>query len=201
MKCLRRVQHSLNVIDLSEDGLEDGRRFIQDLSACMTSCQSIAAAAIPSAHPGQPLEEAFWRTTICNTAGDEGIINRDQMSASFNVYMDLLRRSPDTEEGITAEYYQERVALQSQYDAAMGKTSRGHVFCRTKNGYMGMVPTASLQGDIVFAFMGARTPFVIRRKPDGCYQLIGECYIHCMMNGEILELPIFEERLENIVLF
>jgi hypothetical protein len=64
-----------------------------------------------------------------------------------------------------------------------------------------MVPTTSLPGDVVCAFMGAMTPFVIRRKPDGCYQLIEECYIHSMMSGEILELPNFEERLEDIVLF
>ena len=69
------------------------------------------------------------------------------------------------------------------------------VFCRIKNGCIGMVPETSVPGDIVCAIMGAKPPFVIRWKPDGCYQLIGECCIHGMMNREILRLRISKKDL------
>jgi hypothetical protein len=59
------------------------------------------------------------------------------------------------------------------------------VFCRTKNGYMGMAPSGSADGDIVCAFMGARTPFVNRHQTDGFFQLIGACYIHGYRRREI----------------
>ena len=167
---------------------------------CVKSCDSIAAVAPLSAHPGQTREEAFWRTLICNTVSGDRVVVGDRMSASYHGYMDLWRVFFEDEGGITEEYYVERAALSLHYDSAFGKTIRGRIFCRTKNGKMGMVLTASLPGDIVCAFMGASTPFVIRPKPDGCYQPIGEYYIHCMMQGEILQLPNFEERLEDIVL-
>jgi hypothetical protein len=64
-----------------------------------------------------------------------------------------------------------------------------------------MVSAALAPGDVVCAFLGANTPVVIRLKPDSYYQLIRECYIHCIVNGEILKLLDFEQRLEDIVLF
>ena len=93
-------------------------------------------------------------------------------------------------------------ALRGAFFEAMslGRCAAGRRFCSTKNGYLGMIPVMARKGDLVCLFIGALTPFVIRPKTDGIYQLIGECYIHSMMNGEILELPNFDERLEDIIL-
>ena len=60
-----------------------------------------------------------------------------------------------------------------------------------------MLPEA---GDVVCAFLGAKTPFVTRPVGDGLYRLVGESSIHGLINGEILEFPDFEERLEDVVL-
>ncbi len=37
--------------------------------------------------------------------------------------------------------------------------------------------------------MGAKIPYVVRKAPDeddGPYQIVGECYVHGMMDGEVL---------------
>jgi hypothetical protein len=54
---------------------------------------------------------------------------------------------------------------------------------RTRNGYIGLAPRYAEPGDWIGVFKGGNFPLVIR--PDGPHwQLIGECYVHGIMNGE-----------------
>lgn len=59
-------------------------------------------------------------------------------------------------------------------------------FCSTKKKRMGLVPNAALKGDLVVLLLGADVPFVIRPIDVGLFALIGECYVHGIMNGEAL---------------
>jgi hypothetical protein len=57
--------------------------------------------------------------------------------------------------------------------------------------YMGIGPEHMKAGDVIAVFYGARTPFVlrkVRKRRQKCYKLIGDCYIHGIMNGEALEM-------------
>jgi hypothetical protein len=60
-------------------------------------------------------------------------------------------------------------------------------FAGTVAGLAGYVPKKAREGDTVVMLHGADVPFVLRKKPDGRYLLIGECYLHGIMNGEALE--------------
>ena len=71
-------------------------------------------------------------------------------------------------------------------DAWFQATFQRH-FCSTKKGCTGLVPNASLQGDLVALFLGAAVPFVIRPIGVELFVLVGECYIHGIMNGEALQ--------------
>jgi hypothetical protein len=54
---------------------------------------------------------------------------------------------------------------------------------RTRNGYIGLAPRYAEPGDWIGVFKGGNFPLVIR--PDGLHwQLIGECYVHGIMQGE-----------------
>jgi hypothetical protein len=60
-------------------------------------------------------------------------------------------------------------------------------FCVTEQGRMAIMPPRSEVGDVLCIFKGARTPFVLRvssEKPP-IYNLVGCCYIHGVMDGEI----------------
>lgn len=68
-------------------------------------------------------------------------------------------------------------------------------FCITKNGYVGLVPLLSRPGDLICIIFGGDTPYLVR--PTACTdegvvveelkcQLVGECYIHGMMDGEMI---------------
>ncbi|OAG21808.1 hypothetical protein CC77DRAFT_933549 [Alternaria alternata] len=56
----------------------------------------------------------------------------------------------------------------------------------TETGYLGLAPTAVRQGDVVAILFGCRFPMVLRPYLDDMYQVIGECYIHELMDGEML---------------
>jgi hypothetical protein len=79
----------------------------------------------------------------------------------------------------------------------------------TKRGFVGFAPPGSRVGDVVCLFLGCQTPSIIRRyrkhsvagqgkrKPRGgaakLYQLVGECYLHGMMDGEMVQTDAEKE--------
>ncbi|KAF2116941.1 heterokaryon incompatibility protein-domain-containing protein [Lophiotrema nucula] len=74
--------------------------------------------------------------------------------------------------------------------------------CITSEGYFGIVPPYSQEGDQIWAFSGAPNPFLLRRSTDSSivsdemdmYELVGACYIHGIMNGELEQM-----RLEPVI--
>ncbi|KAH6972338.1 heterokaryon incompatibility protein-domain-containing protein [Ilyonectria sp. MPI-CAGE-AT-0026] len=54
-----------------------------------------------------------------------------------------------------------------------------------ESGDFAAVPKATRTGDIICIFNGGRVPYVLRPGKRGYYQLVGECYVHGMMRGEV----------------
>ena len=61
--------------------------------------------------------------------------------------------------------------------------------------YLGLGPRETEPGDLVFIILGADTPYILRRSgQDQTLQLVGEAYIHGVMDGEAMdESPVIEE--------
>jgi hypothetical protein len=58
---------------------------------------------------------------------------------------------------------------------------------RTTSGWLGVAPISTRVGDRVCILLGGATPFMIRSEGKR-YRLIGECYVHGIMNGELIPL-------------
>lgn len=59
-----------------------------------------------------------------------------------------------------------------------------------EHGWMGLVPQDAEEGDRIAVIDGGRVPYVIRpsdREP-GCWTLVGDAYVHGIMDGEIMTL-------------
>jgi hypothetical protein len=68
----------------------------------------------------------------------------------------------------------------------------------TERGRLGLAPGSAKPGDSVAFIRNSRVPFTIRRVEGGRYELVGEAYIHGLMNGELAkDGPI---ALEEIIL-
>ena len=82
----------------------------------------------------------------------------------------------------------------SLFATALRQCALHRRFCVLDNGYIGAVPAGCQEGDLVFVIEGAQTPFILRhsvmkdrdRIIDATYELVGECYIHGMMDGEMM---------------
>ena len=57
----------------------------------------------------------------------------------------------------------------------------------TDKSYAGLVPTSTRRGDKVCILHGFAVPFILRGKGP-LYELVGDCYMHGMMQGEMLEM-------------
>lgn len=56
----------------------------------------------------------------------------------------------------------------------------------TATGYVGIGPQDALQSDVICILFGCSMPLMLR-EVDGGFRLVGECYVHGLMNGEGLE--------------
>jgi hypothetical protein len=56
----------------------------------------------------------------------------------------------------------------------------------TETGYLGLAPKAVRPGDVIAILLGCKCPVVLRPFCNGMFRVVGECYIHELMDGEIL---------------
>jgi hypothetical protein len=66
----------------------------------------------------------------------------------------------------------------SQYAESMEMVCCGRSFFITDNGSMGLAPPRAKRGDELVYFPGGLYPFVVRRREDGTYELIGDCFLY-----------------------
>ena len=67
----------------------------------------------------------------------------------------------------------------------------------TEMGRIGLTPAVALLGDKIAVLVGCSVPMVLRPCQDG-WNIIGECYVHGVMDGEVLEGKI---ELQDITLY
>ncbi len=71
----------------------------------------------------------------------------------------------------------------------------------TKGGLVGVGPRLTKPGDKIYIFAGAESPFVLRPTTNGL-RIVGECYVHGMMDGivgEAVQRGTMKEGLIHIV--
>ena len=69
--------------------------------------------------------------------------------------------------------------------AALVSAAAGRRFCVTACGSIGLVPEETALGDVVCLLLGGAMPFIMRWTGE-CWALVGEAYIHGIMDGEAL---------------
>ncbi|KAJ3549851.1 hypothetical protein NM208_g281 [Fusarium decemcellulare] len=67
-------------------------------------------------------------------------------------------------------------------------------FAATDIGLTGYVPMRAKKGDLVCILYGSDVPFVVRKEAGGKYLLVGECYMHGIMEGEGLKIGATRDK-------
>lgn len=100
----------------------------------------------------------------------------------------------------TAALREQRDAITAEWNATVLNTPEMYLYTMSPNyptrmfmteqGYIGLGPASARTGDIICIFCGAKAPHILRpRSQDrgGGYQVVGEAYVHGIMDGEYLE--------------
>lgn len=95
--------------------------------------------------------------------------------------------------------------------STIGMSVYEKAFFITKEGYIGLGPQDLQVDNEVFVILGSRVPLILRQEkenqkyePQGfslctvCHSLIGRCYVHGIMDGEVMDQP--GRELQQIVL-
>jgi hypothetical protein len=69
---------------------------------------------------------------------------------------------------------------------------------RTNRGFIGTVPRNTKKGDVVCVLYGGQTPFILRPSESrpGMYRLVGDGYVHGLMQGEAIKMDFKEQKFE-----
>ena len=63
---------------------------------------------------------------------------------------------------------------------------------------MGLACSGTQLGDIVAVLLGCDVPMILRCRDEGGWTVVGECYLHGVMDGEALKIK--SEDIGDIVL-
>jgi hypothetical protein len=139
--------------------------------------------------------DVFAKTMICGLNGGAFPASKSY-TMYFSKYFEFMMRAPL----IFSEYMDEArhkgiIDLEEKYpefrnhrriDLSLQNWSSRRLFCSTRHRRIGFVPKNTQVGDIICILYGGEVPYVLRPRKDGCYSIIGECYIHGIMHGEAL---------------
>jgi hypothetical protein len=80
--------------------------------------------------------------------------------------------------------------MSMRYFSRLQEVLPGRAFFTTLDGFIGLCPAAARSGDCVCVILGSTAPLLLRPSSGGQYKLVGECYIHGLMQGQGLLGPI-----------
>jgi hypothetical protein len=124
--------------------------------------------------------DAFWRTLIANQdfrSNGGYFIKRPAEKERQVAEMILgLRHYEYSKHQESIDSFMLEIELKSKY--------RKMIF--TQKGYLGLAPPETMKDDIVCVLLGGNMPFILRPK-GSYYTFIGECYVHGIMDGEVLD--------------
>jgi len=143
--------------------------------------------------------EAFWRTLVKNQ--DE--IGREASSemgpACFEPWFKAMSGSVShmLEALAHGQSDESRQRPEPLFNDLVHMACNGTRMARTSRGFIGTVPRGAKVGDRIVVLYGGQTPFVLRRDEErDMYRLVGDCYVHGLMQGEALNMELEEHKFE-----
>lgn len=181
---------------VSSESLENSRMAQSFLVQCLD-------LSVPLLQKGTISIDSIWRTLIGNTGGDT-YPAPEKYRAHFQSYISrltarkrtLTKRITDNADlssllGATTKDH--RNASSQIYQASVAYTAPYRKFFTTAKGTIGLGPRSMRPGDLVCVLCGGKVPFILRKDGAG-YTLVGEAYVHGIMDGQALwEGSTFED--------
>jgi Heterokaryon incompatibility protein (HET) len=180
-------------IELPNPFMNNSSEFLQERIkeiAAIEECDDISSLAKPTYPSGEPLSSIYWRIIVCNRLFSGAVPGPEmaQVEPFFRYLMSHVDDIINQRDGEVLDIYMmNHYYDSSHYACAVGKWTSGRVFCATEGRYLGWLPRGAEKGDVVCILEGGEVPLVMRLANDGRYQVLGDCYIHGIMDGEAMK--------------
>lgn len=144
---------------------------------------------------GEPVMEVLWKTVTLNqySGGASSSLLTGLPNAAVMASVSAARKFFGSVTDFGNDSAVRGIVTVENFNAAgvafvkLGDVLRGWKFAMLAGGYVGMVPITAQKSDLVVIIAGARTPYVVRPVPGTVrHNLVGECYVHGIMQGELL---------------
>lgn len=172
----------------------------------------IRLLADPSLDPKQSIIDSssfdtFWRTLVYNRGPrfDESFPNRpadESLAVSFGYWylwkkLQMARRWKD--DLFTWVLHSEILKkLAEPFEEAENRVQYARNFFVSQHRRIGWVPFRTRVGDQVCVLQGMRIPLILRSRGDR-WEVIGPCYVHGLMDGELWDLSGLRWAFMNFV--
>jgi hypothetical protein len=189
-----------------ETGKEELKVLMKALEDSYSLFSSSARINHPYTHvsPAQPLNEVFLRTLIGDRSPTKrpaeppfvghvrGFERRAYMQLGLKPqerFKDIWADEPAADDKMDPIEY---LATARRLRLGLIRGGMRRRFCVSEKGYVGLVPPFAREGDIICVALGVQTPLVFRKlkltqdQRGSRYHLVGETYIHGLMDGEAL---------------
>ena len=87
---------------------------------------------------------------------------------------------------ISSLTYQQDEAAHHTFSGANSKWCHNRRFFRSEAGHFGWAVNGAEPGDVVAVFRGCDYAFTLRPNGDSSYKIVGDCYLHGIMDGEAM---------------
>ncbi|KAF2088450.1 HET-domain-containing protein [Saccharata proteae CBS 121410] len=188
------------------ENIMDGHVFLVMRSHVLNQWRRLAQG-VTTYPTGDRPHEVFCRIVIANAfprpSGGNGSMY-PTMDELFQATVDTSLQPVDT--NASDRIWQEHPAVKRgvspaevraasvAYADALTYASPDRRFFISKKGYMGLAPRSARPGDFIVVLAGGKTPFVLRHNKKDAYKIVGECFMHGVMNGErVVSVNAFEE--------
>ncbi len=133
--------------------------------------------------------EAFLRTLTVNQF--EYSENALGVPLAYDI---MIGRKPPS---FLPETHDEMNMLLGTFIGTVAETINKRAFIITERGFLGLAPEMARAGDAVCVLQGGDVPFVVRPKGEDSWEFVGECYVHGIMQGEVVQ----EAKREDVKMF
>ena len=151
-------------------------------------CTQAQRAPRPISQAPQFWSEALWRIPCADQEFHAAGRRRAELAAQSGFHEMIARYNNET----SAYEDPVRTAAFTGYHTALQYLYGLRPFI-SMHGYVGLAPKHALPGDKICVIFGAIVPFVLRKMPGKGFELMGEAYVHGVMDGEAMDMGLNEE--------
>lgn len=166
------------------------------------NCIADMIGSLPPNTNGQSNHEVFWRTIVANRTHKLEPATPEYANhlESYKAMMQMNAHERVSSES-DMEARRKTLEKSSLFQMALNVNLSGRQAFITHGGRAGLTFPGAVEGDLVCILLGAMTPFVLREdgtdgKERRIYRLVGESYVHGLMEGEGLRVG----KVQDIIL-